>query len=319
MFDKDSNPRQAQTAHAKALKLAQMGKSMNSNNIDDYGYIHSNNMYNGSYYGNNNANQQAQQAFFYNTHQRPSLAHSSAKSDSSSYSKIAEPGMRASSVGFGDNGNGSYQQKLLTQSMTAASPSATAYANSLTNQQQQQQQHFQQRSSSSFNHFNRASYKGECKRLMSRTNMESVAERASRFEEIDFERYNRLKAKYGELDLGQQYENDFANQLQMQRYLRLGDYKYRKLLNTQTLSTGASLSLLSYFLVDSQREKSGDQTLPAGAYSPPYVNPGGQIVDSVNDYLYKNRKMSQPMDSPSWRAYNESANKFYPGKLLWAD
>lgn len=231
MFDSDNSPRQAQTAHAKAFKLAQMGKSMNSNNIDDYGYIHSNNMFNGNYYGNNtNTNQQAQQAFFYNTYQRPSLAQSSAKSDSSGYSKIAEPGMRASSVGFSDNGNGSYQQKLLTQSMTAASSSATAYANPFANQQQQQ--HFQHRSSSSFNHFNRASYKGECKRLMSRTNMESVAERASRFEEIDFDRYNRLKAKYGALDLGQQYENDFANQLQMQRYLRLGDYKYRKFTST---------------------------------------------------------------------------------------
>ncbi len=90
--------------------------------------------------------------------------------------------------------------------------------------QLQQQQHFQHRSTSSFNHFGRASYKGECKRLMSRTNVESVAERASRFEEIDFERYNRLKAKYGELDLGQQYGNEFGGQ----RLLRLGDYRYRE-------------------------------------------------------------------------------------------
>ena len=59
---------------------------------------------------------------------------------------------------------------------------------------------------------------------MSRTHIETVAERAARFEDIDFERYNRLKAKYGELDLSQQYENDFANQLQLQRYVRLNDF-----------------------------------------------------------------------------------------------
>ena len=82
----------------------------------------------------------------------------------------------------------------------------------------------QPRAMSHFNHLNRASYKGECKRLMSRGNMETVAERAARFEEIDLERYNRLKAKYGELDLSQQYQHELANQIHLNRYLKSNDY-----------------------------------------------------------------------------------------------
>lgn len=73
---------------------------------------------------------------------------------------------------------------------------------------------------------------------MSRTNVESIAERAARFEDIDFDRYNRLKAKYGELDLSQQYENDLTNHLQLQRYLRLND------LNNSANNNG--ISLLNY-------------------------------------------------------------------------
>jgi hypothetical protein len=58
-----------------------------------------------------------------------------------------------------------------------------------------------------FSHMNRASYKGECRRLMSRTNMETVAERAAHFEEIDPERYMRMRSKFEELE--SQYEEDF--------------------------------------------------------------------------------------------------------------
>lgn len=62
-----------------------------------------------------------------------------------------------------------------------------------------------------FNHTNRSSYKGECKRLMSRANMETVAERASRFEDIDYERYNRMKSKFTELETYQ--EQELKNQM----------------------------------------------------------------------------------------------------------
>ena len=71
---------------------------------------------------------------------------------------------------------------------------------------------------------------------MSRTNVESIAERAARFEDIDFDRYNRLKAKYGELDLSQQYEHDLTNQLELQRYLRLNDLN-----NSVNKNNGTSL------------------------------------------------------------------------------
>jgi hypothetical protein len=60
---------------------------------------------------------------------------------------------------------------------------------------------------SPFSHINRASYKGECRRLMSRTNMETVAERAAHFEDIDPDRYVRMKSKFEELEA--QYEEDF--------------------------------------------------------------------------------------------------------------
>jgi hypothetical protein len=76
-----------------------------------------------------------------------------------------------------------------------------------------------------FNHLNRASYKGECKRIMSRANMETVAERAARFEEIDPERYNRMKNKIYELDQHQQqqlqHEIELQKQQQQQQYQKL--------------------------------------------------------------------------------------------------
>ncbi|CAF0950301.1 unnamed protein product, partial [Brachionus calyciflorus] len=63
-----------------------------------------------------------------------------------------------------------------------------------------------QKSLAQFNHANRASYKGECKRLMSRAHLETVAERAAHFEDVDPERYEKLKSKFAELDLSKQDE-----------------------------------------------------------------------------------------------------------------
>lgn len=57
-----------------------------------------------------------------------------------------------------------------------------------------------------FNHANRSSYRGECKRLMSRANLETVAERAAHFEDVDPERYEKLKSKFAELDASKQEE-----------------------------------------------------------------------------------------------------------------
>lgn len=59
---------------------------------------------------------------------------------------------------------------------------------------------------SNFNHAKRSSYRGECKRLMSRANLETVAERAAHFEDIDPERYEKLKSKFAELDISKQEE-----------------------------------------------------------------------------------------------------------------
>lgn len=216
-----------------------MGKSMNSNNPEDYGYTY-NNLHPSAFFYTNQCHQQSQQSAQH--HQQQTKANSASslptyavvnaknlqdrKTQEAKMKKSqAASNMRASSLGFDSN-----NQKFLIKQK--AQPQIDQYPRSYKNEQpssgtpynsiQHQAQHFQQRSMSHFNHFNRASYKGECKRLMSRNNVETVAERAARFEDIDFERYNRLKAKYGELDLSQ-YENDFANQLQLQRYLRLNE------------------------------------------------------------------------------------------------
>jgi hypothetical protein len=88
------------------------------------------------------------------------------------------------------------------------------------------QQQQEQKGSVPHQHFSRAaSYKGthssaststnnECKRLMAKDYMESVAERAAHFEpDIDMERYNKLKAKFYELDLAQQQQSYYTSNL----------------------------------------------------------------------------------------------------------
>ncbi len=165
---------------------------------------------------------------------------------------------------------------------------------------------------------------------MSRNNIETVAERAARFEDIDFERYNRLKAKYGELDLSQQLENDFDNQLQLQRYLRLNSFgsnsatrgggnNYIDLLEAKTV---LSQNLNDYKLFEFPRNRTDQDSSRTGTYSPlNYVNSASQVVDSlVNDYLTKSRVQSRSNSNSNQQfgiqedfscKYDES--KFYPG------
>jgi hypothetical protein len=50
------------------------------------------------------------------------------------------------------------------------------------------------------NNIIKPTYTDECKRIMQRTNLETVAERAALFEDIDLDRYNRLKMKYASLN-----------------------------------------------------------------------------------------------------------------------
>jgi hypothetical protein len=94
-------------------------------------------------------------------------------------------------------------------------------------------------SSSHFNHTNRASYKGECKRIMSRANMETVAERAAHFEDIDPERYNRIRSRLYELDQEQQ-QNE-------QQYSYLNQY-YPFLFNNSNSSNSSNLNLLNNYV-----------------------------------------------------------------------
>lgn len=282
LFDNQKSP-------TKASKLASIGgKSINN---EDYGY-------------SQNDNQRlnpAQSAFFYNTYSRQNMPQTKVDSASSlpvypTYNKNLQEkldntqlvnhqqNIRASSLGFDLNNHQN------------VSGSNTSFANAYNNQQhpQLQQSHFQPKYSSNFNHFNRASYKGECKRLMSRTNMESVAERASRFEEIDFERYNRLKAKYGELDLSQQYETDFANQLQLQRYLKLNESKNRNNNNYNNNGNHANY-VMEPLDIKTMPTNLNEHRQSTSNYSPHnQINSASQVVDSmVADYLQRTRKLSQ--------------------------
>ncbi len=297
-----------------------MGKSMNSNNIEDYGYVRNN-------------PPPRQSAFFYNTYARQQTP-SSSKADSNSslpayqYAKNlqekisrqqassiqAANAMRASSLGFDLNANRKLMDKNQAQALypglyfSNQQQAGASTPNSNNREHQQAQAQFQQRSSSHFNHFNRASYKGECKRLMSRTNIETVAERAARFEDIDFERYNRLKAKYGELDLDQQYENDFENQLQLQRYLRLNSFG-----GGEAKTAGIPANLNDYKQFEFARIRSDQGSSTTGTYSPlNSVNSASQVVDAlVNDYLTKGRSQSNNHEL----AWKHESNKFYPG--MW--
>lgn len=91
---------------------------------------------------------------------------------------------------------------------------------------------FNVQSPSHFNHLNRASYKGECKRLMSKAHMETVAERAAHFEEVDKEKFDRLRNKTYALDPNQTEENIHSLKLSSRQHqvsqnaLTISNYDY---------------------------------------------------------------------------------------------
>lgn len=87
----------------------------------------------------------------------------------------------------------------IENSKSISTPNSQPDQNSKSNQQQQQQQQLLKKKKDD-----------ECRQIMSRANIETVAERAAHFEEIDFEKYNRLKNRLDEYDWGQDDKNQQA-------------------------------------------------------------------------------------------------------------
>ena len=179
---------------------------------------------------------------------------------------------------------------------------------------------FQPRSvSSHFNHFNRASYKGECRRLMSRANMETVAERAARFEEIDIERYKRMKNRLNELELLNQKEaeiklNHIANTTNL--LINSGNHietdlnKVNKK-NNDNFNLANLLNNLKPVVYEDKNNK--------GHFNESFDNrlSANSMVDSiVNDYFSRNdvylKKNNQEHDL-SWK-YEPHVAKYYTGE-----
>ena len=178
---------------------------------------------------------------------------------------------------------------------------------------------FQPRSvSTNFNHFNRASYKGECRRLMSRANMETVAERAARFEEIDIERYKRMKNKLDELELIQQ-QQQLLNHFNKEAEIKLNQVNNNEIdlnkINKSIISANLThlLSNLKPVSYDESKRKSLDAE--GGSSGEARMN-SSMLVDSiVNDYFTRNEVMMQknnPQDDVSWK-YEPYVAKYYTG------
>ena len=200
------------------------------------------------------------------------------------------------------------------------------------------------RSLSHFNHLNRASYKGECKRIMSRAHMETVAERASHFEEVDMERYNRLKSKFYELDVSQQQE--------LQKQFLLNQYQFpfnhantnnntNSSSNNNNNNNSSNLNLLNNYVEslmmspsisnykNSKLSAAKQQTNPNqsdlsnssyllnnktinNANNQGLINNSGLMLK--NDYLNKTDIKSQNYDDLVGK-YEQNMSKYYTGKF----
>lgn len=172
------------------------------------------------------------------------------------------------------------------------------------NQENQQQQPQQQRSTSSsshFNHFNRASYKGECKRMMAKSYMETVAERAARFEDIDIERYNRMKNKILELEMQQQRD------LELQYRLNQAQQEYHQLHKTPPTPTSTAtkqdeLSKAENFVMKLKNLRPIIKT----------TSPDSSVIQNNNN----NKQQSKDQEQSMWTKFEPFIAKYYTGKLL---
>lgn len=90
----------------------------------------------------------------------------------------------------------------------------------------------------------------ECRQIMSRANIETVAERAAHFEDIDLEKFNRLKSKFDEYDLYYQdqdvnNQNSTRDQLDKQR-LRMLLYGYNDESNSNHIDNDGLYNYAKY-------------------------------------------------------------------------
>lgn len=193
--------------------------------------------------------------------------------------------MRASSLGFAHD----YQQ-----------PSPLTYTNSY--QDQSKSVPYAKPGSSHFNHFNRASYKGECKRMMAKGTMETVAERAARFEDIDIERYNRMKSKLYELELQ-------AQQKEFEQQYRTGSQQ----LEQPTLQKPSN-----------NLNKTDEQTKAAESFVTKLKNlrpvKANQTTSSDSSIVQNDQKLEQiKRDQESmWTKYEPFIAKYYTGNEFFS-
>jgi len=168
------------------------------------------------------------------------------------------------------------------------------------NQENQQQQQRSTSSSSHFNHFNRASYKGECKRMMAKSYMETVAERAARFEDIDIERYNRMKNKILELEMQQQRD------LELQYRLNQAQQEYHQLHKTPTAPTST---------VTKQDELSKAENFVMKLKN---LRPIIKTTSSDSSVIQNNsnKQQSKDQEQSMWTKFEPFIAKYYTGKLL---
>ena len=182
--------------------------------------------------------------------------------------------------------------------------------------------------SNSSNFQNRASYKGECKRLMSRAHIETVAERAAHFEEIDPERYNRLKSKFYELDQSQQQEllqmhsnMQYPNGAPNSNLILLNNFVESLMMSPNYLINNNSANVASNKL--NSKSFPATKTDPnVGTNQPNNATKMNQSsnysnMNSMNDYLSKvieSKKQPATYDELLGK-YEQNINKFYTGKL----
>ncbi len=215
--------------------------------------------------------------------------------------------IRASSLGFANSYNASAASSMLAFSQF---PKQYPYQRS--------------NSTSHFNHFNRASYKGECKRLMANGHMETVAERAARFEEIDMNRYMRMKQKLYELELQQQQQQEQNNL----------DHQYRHQHTTRDALMHRPISAIGNKL-DEQNHK-GPESFVTKLKSLKPVNKNNQTTSSDSSIIQPESKLSSmpatanqisklndqqesslPQQQAMWSKFEPFIARYYNGRFIF--
>ena len=172
---------------------------------------------------------------------------------------------------------------------------------------------------------------------MSRAHIETVAERAAHFEEVDPERYNRLKNKFYELDLNQQQEllqmhnmhypvnsnSGNSNLLLLNHFVEslMMSPSYLNSSTTVTNNATAKTTSKSHLAKQTTDCNNNGSTPPTTATTINDNNNNAQnsnYSNSMNEYSGKGletKKHPSTYDELLGK-YEQNINKFYTGMLL---